>query len=68
MSASDGDRPGGAPPSPTNPPDGPPKRAVDDPIKQARAADIAARAMARAGLTVADLRVPDYEPAHARAA
>lgn len=57
------------PPRPTNPPDGPPKlRAVDDPVKLARAGDIAARALARAGLTVADLRAPDVEPVQARAA
>lgn len=58
--ASDGDRPG-APPRPTNPSDGPPKlRAVDDPAKLARAARILQNALARNGLTIADLRAPEH--------
>jgi len=58
MAASDGDRPGGAPPSPTNPSDGPPKSSFKDPVKLDRAARIAQNALARAGLTYADLRPP----------
>lgn len=62
-------RPTGAPPSPSGPPDpAPPKRlrAVDDPVKLARAGHILAVALAREGLTYADLEAPATE--HARAA
>lgn len=67
MSASDGDRPGGAPPSPTNPSDGPPKQlAMQNPAVLSDLHSIWIRAMERAGLTIADLRAPDVE--HVRAA
>jgi hypothetical protein len=75
MTAVEGDRPQ-APPRPTNPSDGPPRKlsdlaatsqsALDDPGKLARAARMIQVSLARQGLTVADLRAPDAE--HVRAA
>lgn len=63
----EGDRPGGAPPPPPPRPNPGPPRAIDDPVKLSRAARILERALARQGLTVADLEAP--EPVeHARAA
>lgn len=57
MTASDGDRP--TPPQrPTNPPDGPPRSSFQDPVKLDRATRIAQNALARRGLTYADLRAP----------
>jgi hypothetical protein len=62
----DGDRPA-PPPRPSNPPDGPPKlRAVDDPVKLRRAGAILRNALARNGMTIADLKAPDVE--HVKAA
>lgn len=63
----DGDRPG-APPRPTNPPDGPPRSglSLDDPAKLARAERMIRLSLARQGLTFSDLRAPDVE--HVRAA
>ena len=62
MPAIEGDRPGGAPPSPTNPSDGPPKagRSFTDPVKLDRAARIAQNALARAGLTLADFDAREH--------
>lgn len=67
VTAADGARPQ-APPRPTNPPDGPPKEGASfqDPVKLDRAARILETALARNGLTIADLCAPGVE--HARAA
>lgn len=55
----DGPRPGGAPPSPGGPADpAPPRSSFRDPLKLDRAARIAQNALARRGLTYADLRAP----------
>jgi len=62
----DGDRPGGAPPAPKPMPNPGPPRALDDPVKLARAARIMQNALARNGLTLADLRAPATE--HVKAA
>lgn len=64
--AAEGDRPGGAPNSGSKPTDSPPRSSFTDPVKLDRAARIAQNALARAGLTYADLRAPDVE--HVRAA
>jgi hypothetical protein len=67
MTAVDGDRPG-APPRPTNPPDGPPRvpSSFEDPARLTRAARLVQISLARQSLTYADLQAPDVE--HVRAA
>jgi hypothetical protein len=56
----EGDRPGGAPNSGTKPTDAPPRAdsSLDDPAKLTRAGRMIQIALARQGLTIADLRPP----------